>query len=130
MSNALLIRPKRIQRGIQFSGSRTAVSGSGTQTVTIGGATSYNIGKVDVMGSMVGPSFSQGYYDATSSSQCYAYTGYASSGSGTGYSIVLNDGGGSWNGVCGVSTNDLTITWTKSLSPATANFAGVAYELL
>ena len=69
VSNALLIRPKRIQRGIQFSGSRTAVSGSGTQTVTIGGVTSYNIGKVDVMGSMVGPSFSQGYYDATSSSR-------------------------------------------------------------
>ena len=130
VSNALLIRPKRIQRGIPFSGSRTAVSGSGTQTVTIGGATSYNIGRVEIASSMVSPSFCHGWYDASSASQYYCYVGASASASGSGFGVALADGGGSWTGSCGVNTNDLTITWTKTSSPGTANFAGVAYELL
>ena len=80
--------------------------------------------------SLVSPSFSNGWYDATSSAQYFAYVGSGSASAGANYITTLVDGGGNWTGVCGTSSNDLTITWTKTSSPGTANFAGVAYELI
>jgi len=124
----LLLRPSRKQRVIPFSGSRTTVSGSGTQTVTIGGATAFSILRAEITSTEVYPCV--GSYDAVAGTNYYCTGSTTGGGSGSGFCCYTVDGSGYWTATGGTSGNDLTLSWTRNSAANTVYFAGLVYELI